>query len=260
MSNKSKTTDPSRFSEPATNSERDVLYRQGIEEIFAKSSGTSYEKLWSFSRFVPRQRLTMFLSKYDLMRKLLGVQGSIVEMGVHFGGGLFEWLQLCEILEPRNYQRKIYGFDNFKGFEDITASDSHKNQSIHLQKGGLKADVYDDLMENIKVYDYTRALGHIPKVSIVKGNVKDTLPKFLLENPQIVVSCLYLDIDLYEPTKQALEAFLPRMPKGGIIVFDEFNCEKFPGETVAVHELIGINNLRIQRSTYDTWFSYAVLE
>ena len=71
---------------------------------------------------------------------------------------------------------------------------------------------------------------------------------------------LYLDVDLYEPTKIMLEAFLPKMPRGALIVFDELNAKMFPGETVAVDEVIGIKNLKIHRFPFDSYVSYAVIE
>ncbi len=252
--------DPSGFAEPRTNTDRDLEYRRRIASHFETSRGTTYEKLWSFARFAPRQRATIFLSKFEVMKQLLEVQGSIIEVGVHYGAGLFEWAQLCEILEPRNYQRTIHGFDNFEGFDGITDKDHHSANSVHLRPGGLRADVYEDLQENIRIYDATRALGHIEKIFLHKGNALETIPQFVEDNPQLVVSMLYLDVDLYAPTKQAIESLYPRIPRGGMIVFDELNCDKFPGETVAVHELLGIGNLRIRRSPFDTWLSYAIKE
>ena len=47
---------------------------------------------------------------------------------------------------------------------------------------------------------------------------------------------LYLDFDIYEPTLTALENFLPRMPKGSVIAFDELNNPDWPGETMAFLE------------------------
>lgn len=248
----------SSFYEPRTNTDFDRVYRERITAHFESAKGTTYEKLWSFARFAPRQRLTMLLSKYEIMKQILEVQGSIVECGVHYGGGLFEWLQLCEILEPRNYQRYIYGFDNFEGFDGITEKDEHARKSVHLRQGGMKADVYEDLLENVAAYDYCRALGHIQKVFLYKGDAMKTIPQCVEENPQLVVSLLYLDIDLYEPTLTALQHFYPLMPKGGIVVFDELNCDKFPGETVALKEYLGLGNLQIRRSPFDTWIAYAV--
>jgi hypothetical protein len=40
-------------------------------------------------------------------------------------------------------------------------------------------------------------------------------------------------------------------------VFDELNCPEFPGETVAVQEVLGVRNLRLERdpnSPYVSWF------
>jgi len=71
---------------------------------------------------------------------------------------------------------------------------------------------------------------------------------------------LYLDFDIYQPTKVAIENFLPRMPKGSIIVFDEINNPDFVGEPKAVLDTIGISNLKIKRFSFNTFMSYAVLE
>jgi len=62
----------------------------------------------------------------------------------------------------------------------------------------------------------------------------------------MLVSLLYLDFDLYLPTKIALETFLPRMPKGSVVVFDEIHFKRFSGETIALLETVNINNYKIQ--------------
>lgn len=91
-------------------------------------------------------------------------------------------------------------------------------------------------------------------------NVKKTIPKYIKDNPHLIVSLLYLDLDLYEPTKIALHNFMPRMPKGSIMVFDEINVDQWPGETLAVLDEIGISNLRIKRFEFAPLISYAVIE
>jgi hypothetical protein len=68
-----------------------------------------------------------------------------------------------------------------------------------------------------------------------------------------------LDVDVYAPTKKALKVFMPRMPKGAIIVFDELNAKIFPGETQAVDEAVGLRNLEIRRFSFDSYVSYAIL-
>jgi len=212
--------DPSRFKEKNTQTKEEMDYRSSLEEYFASSIGTNVEKIENFAKYVPRQRLTRFLSRYEMFKRILPVHGSIVECGVLFGGGLMSWAQLSAIMEPLNYQRKIVGFDTFAGFIR-TAKEDQRGKSEFLHKGGLAVDSYKDLEQAIALYDANRLLGHIPKVELVKGDIVKTVPKYLKENPNTVVSLLYLDVDVFEPTKVAIENFIPRMPKGSIIAFDE---------------------------------------
>jgi hypothetical protein len=67
-------------------------------------------------------------------------------------------------------------------------------------------------------------------------------------------------MDLFEPTKKALEMFLPRMPKGAVVAFDELDNPMWPGETLALAESIGINKLSIRRFEWDPYIGFAVLE
>jgi predicted O-methyltransferase YrrM len=124
----------------------------------------------------------------------------------------------------------------------------------------LYADSYEELLELITEYDRDRFLGHIDKVHLIKGDVVETVPKFISEHPHLLVSLLFLDMDLFEPTKAALEHFLPRMPKGAVIVFDELDNPMWPGETLALLESIGANKLSIRRFEWDPYIGYAVLE
>ena len=71
---------------------------------------------------------------------------------------------------------------------------------------------------------------------------------------------LYLDVDLYEPTKKLIEVLAPRIPRGGIIAFDEINTRFHPGETIAADETFGIPNLRIKRFPFGTSITYAIRE
>lgn len=116
-----------------------------------------------------------------------------------------------------------------------------------------------EIEQAINVYNMNRPISHIPKIELVKGDLTKTAPKYLKENPHLVVSLLYLDVDLYEPTKIALQTFVPRMPKGAIIAFDELNAKIFPGETSAADEILGLKNIKIKRFPFDSYISYCIL-
>jgi predicted O-methyltransferase YrrM len=74
---------------------------------------------------------------------------------------------------------------------------------------------------------------------LVKGQVQETLADFLAQRKDIRFSLIYLDMDLYEPTKLAIELLYPKLVRGGLMVFDEYNTSQWPGETSAVHEVLG---------------------
>jgi hypothetical protein len=249
--------------DPKTQTRTDLEVRVALEEYFASSPGSATEKLENFAKYVPRQSLARFLARYELFRRIQQVQGSIVECGVLFGGGLLSFAKLSTILEPYNFQRRVIGFDSFSGFPEIDSADVAglpDRKSAHLKDGGFSAEsAYDDILAAIEVFDQNRFLNHFPKIDVVRGDFRETGPTYLEEHPHLVVSCLYLDFDIYQPTKLALELFLPRIPKGGVVVFDELNEEAFPGETTAVMEVVSLNSLRVQRFEFEPRISYAVI-
>ena len=81
----------SRFKEPKIQLAEESDYRARLAEYFDASVGTTTEKLENFAKYVPRQALTPFLNRYEMFNRILNVQGSIVECGVLFGGGLMTW-------------------------------------------------------------------------------------------------------------------------------------------------------------------------
>jgi hypothetical protein len=87
--------------------------------------------------------------------------------------------------------------------------------------------------------------------------VVETLPTFLERNPHIIVSMAIFDMDIYAPTKRALELVMPRLTKGSLLVFDELNCRHFPGETQALHEVVGLGGLRLQRVPNQPYCAFA---
>ena len=246
--------------EPKNQSPQDIKQFERVNDFFLSDEGSIINKIDAFPKYASRQALAKFLTKYEIFQKILHVNGSIVEAGVLHGGGTLAWAKLSSILEPTNHTRKIIGFDTFAGFPSINEKDKKGTDGSLLKIGELKGSAQKSVTEAVSIYDENRPLNHIPKVELVEGDIVNTAPAYIKENPHLVISMLYLDVDLYQPTKVMLETFLPVMPKGAVIVFDELNAKMFPGETVAVDEILGIRNLEIKRFTFDSYVSYAVVQ
>jgi hypothetical protein len=229
-----------------------------IEGIFLACPENVETRLENFPKYVRRQHLKRFLAMYEVFKLALPVKGSVVECGVYHGFGLMAWAKLSAILEPENLTRRIYGFDTFEGFPGVSEKD--RSPAAGPTVGGLRSDSFDELSKLIKAFDQDRFLGHIPKVELIRGEMTKTIPDFIRDHPHLVVSFLFLDCDLYEPTRAALETFVPRMPKGAVIAFDELDNPLWPGETLALLETVGLGRLRLTRLEWDPYIAFATIE
>lgn len=228
-------------------------------KLFDENINPTDKKLENFPKYVRRQNITRFLALYEIFKLSLNIKGSIIECGVNEGFGLMSWAKFSAILEPTNLTRRIYGFDSFEGFPEVTEMDM-SSSSNHVKKGDLKSNSYEELIKLIDNYDKTRFIGHINKVNLIKGNALNSIPLFVQENPHLLISLLFLDFDLFEPTKVALDCFMPRMPKGSIIAFDELDNPLWPGETLAMLEKNIARNFSIRRFDFDPYIGYVVLD
>jgi hypothetical protein len=214
-------------------------------------------KLDNFSVYSNRQSIARFMALQKLFELQLPIKGSIVECGVFQGGGLFTYANLSAIYEPSNYHRQIIGFDTFEGFPGWSAADK-----IGIDKMGNFSPGYDSFTElnsAATAFHSNQFIESKEKIRLIKGDANLTIPKFLVDNPYFICSMLYLDFDIYEPTKTAIEYFLPRMPKGAVIAFDEIHNPNWPGETQALIETIGLANLELRCFPFDPHVAYAVL-
>lgn len=218
------------------------------------------KKLANFPKYVRRQSLARFLVQTEIFKLQLPVKGSIVECGVHHGGGVMSWAKLSTTLEPYNYHRKIIGFDTFEGFPHVAPIDELNHPNVKVGMFSEAYNIYDELNECINEYDENRFLNHIPKIELVKGDANLTIPAYIENNPHLLVSLLYLDFDVYEPTVKALRTLLPRMPKGAVLAFDEINNQDWPGETIALLEELNIKDCELRCFEYEPNISYMIIK
>jgi hypothetical protein len=227
---------------------------------FESSNVALSQKLQTFPRHVRRQDIARFLVKHELFKFSMSANGSIVECGVFAGGGLASWLHFSSIYEPYNHTRRIIGFDTFLGFPEVHEKDKTTGASEHTRIGAFKSsdNILDELSELTAIHDKNRPLGHIPKIELVAGDATKTIPSFIKETPHLLVSLLYLDFDIYEPTKVALREIILRVVKGGVVAFDELNCAEFAGETRALLEEMDLREVELRRFPMDPYISYFI--
>ncbi|MBP6335278.1 MAG: crotonobetainyl-CoA--carnitine CoA-transferase [Bacteroidia bacterium] len=195
----------------------------------------------------------------DLYQRNKNIHGVIMEFGVRWGQNLSLFQSLRSIYEPFNYSRRIVGFDTWEGFPSVHEKDGTGSS---VQTGGYSVTKnYEDFLEKLlAMQEKESPLGHLKKFELVKGDAVVELEKYLKLHPETIISLAYFDFDIYEPTKKCLEMIRPHLTKGSVLAFDELNQPLFPGETVALREVFGLDRFSIQRSPYSHYQSFIIVD
>lgn len=213
--------------------------REVLERLFEGTSLSTFEMFRAFPVFTPRLTLARFLAHYELFKQIVEVPGAIVDVGVYRGASVFTWAKLCEIFCPTDVRKQVYGFDTFEGFTGLAPEDGAENLAQDVRRGGYAggASIEQDLQLAREAMNHDRHLAHVERIEFIKGDVTVTAPHFAADRGKgLRIALLNLDADLYEPTRAALEAFVPLLSPGGLIVLDEYAVPTFPGESQAVDE------------------------
>jgi hypothetical protein len=196
--------------------------------------------LESFAIYARRINITRFLAHYELFRMVQETPGCIVECGVYQGNSLFAFAKFLEIFSPGDRIRHVIGFDSFKGFERFAPEDGPEYPNRSKVIGGWNPGEFRDCFYKfLAIYHADQFVPHAKRVFVVEGDVNETVPKYVEDNPGLRISLLHLDIDLYEPTRVALEHLYPRVVPGGLVVLDEYGMTEWGGESTAFEEYFG---------------------
>jgi hypothetical protein len=131
----------------------------------------------------------------------VGLKGKAYECGVYEGG-------VTRMLLDMGYE--VEAFDTFEGIKGA-------NEAIDIYSNGEYASSKD-------VFDYIKGArinqGEIPYS--FNGHTTDK------------ISFAHIDLDVFEPTKHALNFIYPRLVKGGVIIVDDYGFVTTPGVKKAV--------------------------
>ena len=240
-------------------SDQEKRAREVILDLFRQSPLPDDELLVHLGLYVRSTILAKILYLNELYQAIRNLPGIVVEFGVWWGANLALLEAFRSVYEPYNWTRKVVGFDTFQGYPAVTEKDG---TSSYAAVGGYTVTQgYEDyLRQLLNAHEADNVMSHVTKYELVKGDVVETIDKYLNDNPQTVIALAYFDLALYEPTKRCLEAIRPYLVRGSVLAMDELNSAEFPGETVAVREVLGMNKYRIIRSQFLPDRSYIVIE
>ena len=169
-----------------------------------------------YDRVTPGGNRASAERKYFL-RSLLaladGLPGDTAEAGVWRGSS--SWF-ICDRL--RGSGKTHHGFDSFEGLSSPSEPDGSYWRIGDLR---TRSEAASELLEGFDVRLY-------------EGWIPERFPE--VEGREFCV--VHIDVDLYEPTRDSIAFFYPRVVPGGLLVFDDHGFSTCPGATRAVDEFM----------------------
>jgi hypothetical protein len=192
----------------------------------------------AFYWFSTPSRLDKALAHYELYKRIVDLPGDVIELGVYKSASLIRFGTFRRLLET-DTSRKLVGFDAFGTFPHSDAESTLDSDFIKSfeEAGG------DGLSEE----QIHAVLAHkgFGNYELVCGDILQTLPQWLANNPATQVALVHVDTDVYAPAHLALDLLWGRLVPGGICMLDDYGTVE--GETRAVNEFVQAHALRIEK-------------
>lgn len=232
------------------------IYNNNSKNI---SSNTIYNDFNNFIFSNDIKILGKLLYRYDFFNKVKHLPGDIVEVGVFKGSGIATFSKFVDIHCP-NSNKKIIGFDFFDAENSSTLLEKDNKQDqenmnmvySRVQHTDLSYDSVLKRLDNMNIAQ---------KYMLIKGDVEQTMPEFLENNPGFRISLLYIDVDIERPTYHTLKYLWDRILSNGIIVLDEYEYHTF-SESCGVEKFLKERGLKynIQSTNWMAPTAYIVKE
>jgi len=183
-------------------------------------------------------RISKILAHYELYKITQDLPGAIVECGVFKGSSLVRFTSFRDLF-GNPFSKKIIAFDMFGKFPETKYEPDKKGRESFIKGAGNESISREQLMEVLEHKGISK------NVELIEGDITKTVPSYLESHPELRISILNLDTDIYEPAVTILENLFPRIIDGGVLILDDYGT--FPGETKAVEEYFKDKNVKIRK-------------
>ena len=174
----------------------------------------------------PESKLRLMAHEF---MKVAHLEGDVADLGTYRGGAALILRRLAPL-------KHLHLFDTWAGtpIED---------ELCHHKKGEWAASLAD-----CRTLVGTDALTYYHP-----GVFPDEVPPYIEEGAKFCF--VYVDMDTYQATRDAIDFFYPRLVAGGKMVFDDFGWDACAGVKKAVDEVFKADALRIAQSEYTCVFT-----
>lgn len=168
-----------------------------------------YETFPGFANYRSAER-KYFLSQ--LVRLVRDLPGASAECGVYEGASSY---LICRALQPLGKHHHL--FDSFAGL-----SPPGPHDGSHWRAGKFSV-TEARVLHNLREF---------PHLTSHAGWIPECFPAVANE----IFCFVHIDVDLYQPTRDACAFFYPRLCRGGLLVCDDYGFSTCPGAFQAMNE------------------------
>jgi O-methyltransferase len=187
----------------------DALARTGTADGGAKSA----EKLYNTVQF---------------FKAAAGQDGLVAECGVFRGLSAYVFCRYRQLAVPGFSGHGVALFDSFEGLSAPIAQDRVADEKqVFIDPASREKGAFQGTLDVVR-----RTLEPFPDVTYRQG----WIPASLEGLAEASYSFVHIDVDLYEPTRGAIEYFFPRLKQGGAIVCDDYAFLHWPGAKQGIDE------------------------
>lgn len=184
-----------------------VSYRSESEVLYSRTGKPNAERLVPY---------------YELYKLINNLEGSIIKCGISQDEA-FSYFSFFKNKSPK--KQPMVSFEKnpsvFETFEvDNQTVTLVKNKHQHITKNQI------DLIKQ----------GQKEDIEFMPGHLTDSIPEYLISNPELKIALLTIDLDDYENTLTAMQYLYPRLVSGGVLIVN--NYFKKNGEAIAVEEYL----------------------
>ena len=200
-------------------------YNNTVKEV-VKTDQSIYDSFNSLIFSSDVKIIAKLLARADLIKKVKNVPGDIVELGVFKGSGMASFLKLKDIYYPSISPMKVIGFDFFDTeslISSLSGDDKDKMNSLFVDREFKhNNDAVNKLKESFNKMGYSEG-----DYELIPGDINTSVKQFVDSRPGFRARLVYIDVDLSEPTLNALKALWPVIPRGGYVVLDEYGIHQW---------------------------------
>ena len=194
-----------------------------ITKLTKRHNFSDFDLISNFGLTIGDRNIFKIFTIYEILKKVSKIKGEIIEFGVWRGNNDFMIKKMSDFLKLK---KKIFLFDHFKGLRHYSIKDPKESKKF-----------FQKYSSNKKVILEFKKFFNFKKFEIIDKNACDISENFLNKK----LSFVYMDMDLYKPTINALNSIEHLISKNGCILFDQGNKKLWAGEGRAIKDFLKIH-------------------